>query len=73
MPLSNFYVFGEAVDAYMHLVYRLMYFFLILFMLSLTNIFTNLEGSDMREVRLRGGWLSAVWHLYGWLSAGWHL
>ena len=34
MPLANFYVFGEAVNAYMHFVYRLMYLFLMCFLLS---------------------------------------
>ena len=48
-PLSNFSVFGEAVNAYMHFVYRLMYLFLLCFLLSLTNVFTNIEGGDMGE------------------------
>eukprot|EP00966_Prymnesium_polylepis_P154304 3562823-Prymnesium_polylepis.1 len=49
MPLSDFAVFGEAVNAYMHFVYRLMCLFLLLFLLSLTNVFTNVEGTDMGD------------------------
>ena len=34
-----------------HFVYRLMYLFLLLFLLSLTNLFTNIEGDDMGDAK----------------------
>ena len=46
-PLANFRGFGEAVDAYMHFVYRCMNLFFALFLLSLPCLIDNLEGHDM--------------------------
>ena len=48
-PLNEFRAFGEAVDAYMHFVYRCTYLFLLLALLSLTSVLNNLEGHDMGD------------------------
>ena len=47
MSTERFGVFGEAVVAYMFFVYRGAHLFLFCFLLSISNTFTFIEGSDM--------------------------
>ena len=45
MPLQQFSVFGAAIHAYMHFVYRLAYLFLCCFTVTLCALVHNVEGA----------------------------
>jgi len=44
MSIERFHIFGAAVTAYMHFVYRAAHLFFLCFLLAISNIITNLEG-----------------------------